>query len=431
MKIRIIEKSYREVADIQPPKHKKPMKQSLFFRLLLRVASAPDLWATHFRLKKVGMERLGKREPCLYLMNHSSFLDLEIASVILFPRRFSIVSTTDGFVGKNLLMRLLGCIPTKKFVTDLTLVKDMIYAVRTLKSSVLLFPEAGYSLDGRTTRLPDSLGQFVKMLGVPVVMIETRGAFARQPLYNDLHKRKVRVSAEMRYLLSVEDTKSKSAEEINTLIKDCFSFDAFAQQKEDRVRITEKNRADHLHRLLYKCPSCLAEGSMQGAGTSLTCEACGKVHHLTELGELDALDGKTDFSHIPDWYDWERACVRRELEDGSYRMESDVDIYMLVDTKALYRVGEGKLTHDRDGFRLVGCDGALNYHQKPLSSYTLNADYYWYEIGDVIGIGNQKALYYCFPKNRENPVTKARLATEELYNLLRLEKSSAILKQEQ
>ena len=165
MKIRIIEKSYREVADIQPPKHKKPMKQSLFFRLLLRVASAPDLWATHFRLKKVGMERLGKHEPCLYLMNHSSFLDLEIASVILFPRRFSIVSTTDGFVGKNLLMRLLGCIPTKKFVTDLTLVKDMIYAVRTLKSSVLLFPEAGYSLDGRTTRLPDSLGQFVKMLG--------------------------------------------------------------------------------------------------------------------------------------------------------------------------------------------------------------------------------------------------------------------------
>ena len=112
-------------------------------------------------------------------------------------------------------------------------------------------------------------------------------------------------------------------------------------------------------------------------------------------------------------------------------MESDVDIYMLVDTKALYHVGDGTLTHSKDGFHLVGCDGALNYHQKPLSSYTLNADYYWYEIGDVIGIGNQKALYYCFPKNRQNPVTKARLATEELYNLLRLEKSSAILKQEQ
>ena len=125
MKIKIKEKSYGEVASMQPPKHKKPMKQSFFFRLLLRVVSTPDLMATHFRLKKVGMERLGKREPCLYLMNHSSFIDLEIASVVLFPRRFGIVSTTDGFVGKNLLMRLLGCIPTKKFILDLGLVKDI------------------------------------------------------------------------------------------------------------------------------------------------------------------------------------------------------------------------------------------------------------------------------------------------------------------
>ena len=423
MKIKIKEKSYGEVASIQPPKHKKPMKQSFFFRLLLRVASTPDLLATHFRLKKVGMERLGKREPCLYLMNHSSFIDLEIASVVLFPRRFGIVSTTDGFVGKNLLMRLLGCIPTKKFILDLGLVKDIVYAVKELKSSILLFPEAGYSLDGRTTRLPDSLGGFIKMLGVPVVMIETRGAFARQPLYNSLHKRRVRVSAEMRYLLSPEETQQKTAEEINAIVGDCFSFDAFRQQKEEGVQITEPNRADDLHRLLYKCPDCLAEGKMQGEGVAITCKACGHSHVMTELGELQATDGKTAFSHIPDWYDWQRACVRRELENDTYRMESDVEIYMLVDTKALYHVGDGVLTHTKDGFRLIGCGGELDYRQKPLSSYTLNADYYWYEIGDVIGIGNQKALYYCFPKNRETSVTKARLATEELYDLVRSQKN--------
>lgn len=422
MKIKIKEKSYREVMSITPPKRKKPMKQSFLFRLLLRVVSQPELWATRFRLKKVGMERLGKREPCLYLMNHSSFIDLEIASVILFPRRFSIVSTTDGFVGKNLLMRLLGCIPTKKFILDLGLVKDMIYAVKELKSSVLLFPEAGYSLDGRSTRLPDSLGQFIKMLGVPVVMIETQGAFSRQPLYNSLKKRRVRVSAEMRYLVSSEEIQQRSADEINALVKEQFSFDAFLQQSENQIRIDEPDRADELQRLLYKCPNCLTEGKMRGLGVTLTCEACGKVHRLNETGTLTTTDGNTAFRHVPDWYDWERDCVRRELEHGDYRMESDVDIYMLVDTKALYRVGEGRLTHTREGFHLVGCDGELDYRQKPLSSYTLNADYYWYEIGDVIGIGNQKALYYCFPKDPSVSVTKARLATEELYDLVRDEK---------
>ena len=106
----------------------------------------------------------------------------------------------------------------------------------------------------------------------------------------------------------------------------------------------------------------------------------------------------------------------QELEDGTYRMEADVKIAMLVNTKALYMVGEGKLIHDENGFRLTGCDGKLDYTQGPLASHTLNADYYWYEMGDVIGIGNKDALYYCFPTGGHS-VAKARLAAEELYKL--------------
>ena len=79
-------------------------------------------------------------------------------------------------------------------------------------------------------------------------------------------------------------------------------------------------------------------------------------------------------------------------------------------------VGSGTLIHDENGFRLTGCDGKLEYSQGPVASHTLNADFYWYEIGDVICIGNQDALYYCFPK-KDNVVTKTRLATEELYKM--------------
>jgi hypothetical protein len=90
----------------------------------------------------------------------------------------------------------------------------------------------------------------------------------------------------------------------------------------------------------------------------------------------------------------------------------------MVDYKGLYMVGDGWLTHSKDGFRLTGCKGKLNYEQKPLVSHTLNADFYWYCIGDVIGIGNRDCLYYCFPTAPDGkipPVAKARLATEELY----------------
>ena len=423
MKIKTKEKQYEEVAELPRPKQKKPMRQSFFFRLLLRIASTPDLLFTHFRVTKTNMERLGKREPCLYLMNHSSFIDLEIASVILFPRRFHIVSTTDGFVGKNLLMRFLGCIPTKKFILDLGLIRHMSYALKELKSSVLLFPEAGYSFDGTATTLPDTLGSLAKMLGVPVVMIETKGAFARQPLYNTLKKRKVKVSAEMRYLLSPDEIAEKSAEEISAIIAESFSFDAFRQQQESRMKIDSPDRAEGLERVLYKCPACGSEGHMQGVGAELVCHACGKHYVLDEYGSMAAVTGETEFSHIPDWYAWERDCVREELKNGSYGLDTDVDIYMLIDTKCLYRVGSGHLTHDCRGFHLTGCDGSLDYTQKPIASYTLNSDFYWYEIGDVIGIGNQNALYYCFPKDSQISVAKARLATEELYQIALREKA--------
>jgi hypothetical protein len=67
---------------------------------------------------------------------------------------------------------------------------------------------------------------------------------------------------------------------------------------------------------------------------------------------------------------------------------------------------------------LTGCDGKLDYQQAPLSSYSLNSDFLWYEIGDVIGIGDTKRLYYCFPKQKDI-VTKARFATEELYKIVK------------
>ena len=120
-----------------------------------------------------------------------------------------------------------------------------------------------------------------------------------------------------------------------------------------------------------------------------------------------------------------REEVRKEIESGSYNLDIDVDIAMLVDFRAIYKVGEGHLTHDRSGFRLTGCDGQLEYTQGPLACYSLYADYYWYQMGDVICIGNRHALYYCFPKNREIPVAKARLATEELYQRVKREKAAA------
>lgn len=432
MKIKVKELDYDAVMALPRPKHQLPMRQPALSRILLNTVAGPELKGAKFSYEKEGMDEL-KDEPCLVLMNHSSFIDLSIASKLLYPKPFHIICTSDGFVGKYGLMRNLGCIPTRKFVTDSRLVKDMIYCLKTLKSSVLMYPEASYSFDGTATPLPKSLGKCVKLLRVPVVMIRTFGAFQYDPLYNCLQKRKVDVSAKMSCILRPEQIEEMSEKEINHVLAQNFNFDNFRWQQKNHIKITEDFRADGLNRVLYKCASCKIEGKMVGKGTVIYCEACGKEYELTEDGYLSAIkpgkydikseDGNivTEFSHIPDWYKWERECVKNDILSGDYSLDTSVDIIMMVDYDAVYRVGEGRLTHNKEGFRLSGCDGRLEYVQAPLSSYSLYADYYWYELGDMICIGTKDVLYYCFPKNECDVVAKTRLAAEELFKISKTE----------
>jgi len=417
LKIRTKKLPYEQVMALPRPKHMNPMRPHIFFRALIRLLSAPTLMKIGYTVRRKRMELVGD-QPCLILMNHSSFTDLKLAYGIFFPKPLCIVSTTDSYVGKRWLMPLIGCIPTQKFVSDLTLVRDMRYALREKKCSVLMFPEAGYSLDGRKTVLPRGLGVILKRFKVPVVTVTTWGAFARDPLYNGLQLRKVKVSADVECLLTPEEIEEKSVAELDAMIDAAFSFDQFAWQRDNRICIPEPFRADGLHRILYHCPYCGAEGQMEGKGVHLICHACGQQHEMDEYGQLRALNGETKFTHIPDWYDWQREQVRTALQNGSYRLATDVSIGMMVDHKALYMVGDGHLTHTAEGFLLTGCDGKLHYEQSPLASHSLNVDYHWYEIGDVISFGNKDALYYCFPKQR-GVVTRTRIAAELLYEMNR------------
>ena len=418
MKVKVKYMSYDEVMALPRSKHKKPKRPSILFRTLLKLVSLPDLVATKFRVRRIGLERLKRREPCLYLMNHSSFIDLEIAASALYPRPLNIVSTWDAFIGKGWLMRNLGCVPTVKFAYDVGLVRDIFYAVREKKCSVLIYPEAGYSLDGTATVLPDNFAQFVKKLGISVAMIRTYGAFTRDPLYNNLQKRRVRVSADVELLYTADEVLEKSEAEIASRIHNAFSFDNFRWQADNGIRVDEPFRADYLNRVLYKCPHCMEEGRMEGKGEHLTCHACGAKSRLDEYGRLEGVESETRFSFVPDWFAWQRECVRKEILEEKYSLDIPVKIAMQVDTKALYFVGEGRLTHTKDGFHLEGCDGKLSVHHSASYMYSVNADYNFYEIGDMVSFGNTKAIYYCFPQLEGDFVAKTRLAVEESYRLL-------------
>ena len=425
MKIATRNMPYEEVLKLPRLQHRNPRKPSRLLAAVVRILSAPTLRKTKFSYTTERMELVGK-QPCLILMNHSSFTDMQLAYGIFYPKPLGIVTSVDamsGILGK--LMRFLGCTPTHKYVTDMTLIRDITYMLKTNKTSVLMYPEAGYSFDGRTTTLPRKMGVLMKRLGVPVVTVITQGAFARDPLYNMLQIRDVQVSAHVKCIATAEEIAEKSVAELDALLDEAFSFDNFAWQRDNKVSIDVPFRADGLHRILYKCPCCGTENRMEGKGTGLTCHACGKQWEMDEYGQMVAQTGETEFSHIPDWYTWQRQCVREELENGTYLLDTDVDIAVQVNLEGVCMIEPGRLIHDSNGFHLTGGNGKLDYRQSATASHTLYSDYYWYEIGDVIGIGDNEFSYFCFPK-AEVSVTKARLATEELYKMKKRRKAAAI-----
>ena len=252
MKIKTRDISLSRFSLIRPYPHKKPRRPSRLLATLVRFLSKKETGKVHFAYED--SSSIPPSEPALILMNHSSFLDLEIAFTIFRKRRLNIVATDDGFIGKEGLMRSLGAIPTKKFVFDLDIVSDIRYCLRSLHTSVLLYPEATYSFDGRSALLPESIGKLIKYLGVPVISVITSGSFLRDPLYNGLQLREVDVRAEVKTLFGSEETQSLSAEKINERVRETFSFDAFDEQRRRGIRIDEPFRCDKLNRVLYRSP---------------------------------------------------------------------------------------------------------------------------------------------------------------------------------
>ena len=82
-----------------------------------------------------------------------------------------------------------------------------------------MYPEARYTPIGTLAYLPESLGKIVRMNKVPVVAIVHRGNHLHTPFWNFRKKRKVPFHMTMKQILTTDDIKNMSADEINAVIK--------------------------------------------------------------------------------------------------------------------------------------------------------------------------------------------------------------------
>ena len=394
-----------------------PVRTKWYLRPLTYILSAPDNVIHQNRLTKIGCEDL--KPPYLLLCNHNAFMDFKVATKAIFPHRANYVVAIDGFIGREGLLRDVGCICKRKFTNDITLIRQLRRVIRNGDICVI-YPEARYSLCGTTAVLPESLGKLCKLLKVPVVTLICHGHHVNSPFWNTRIRGVKPTEAEMTLLYTAEELAEKSVDEINSGLVEAFQYDDFAWQKERGIKIDKPWRAEGLHKVLYQCPHCGTEYRMTSKGSKLLCEACGKSWTMTEHGELTADDGETEYSHIPDWYEWERENVKREIAEGRYSTgEMPVTVESLPNAKKFIPLGEGVMVHDMDGFRVEGktADGEIFRMVKSVPSlYSCHIEYeYLGKHGDCVDLNTLEDTWYIYPHDCDFAVTKMALATEELY----------------
>ncbi len=380
--------------------------------------SIPVVILARLKLRKHNMK--GVKGPYLVLSNHASMVDFQTVITACFPHRLHWVVSIEEFVGREWLMRGIGGIPKRKFTTGTTLIRQMVTALQKNKKSVVVYPEARFSLAGITEDIGKALGKFVKLAKVPVLVLNQKGNFIRSPQWCKHPIRHIPLRADLTCVANKEEVLTLSADEIQERIEKAFVYDDYQYQYDNKIKIKTKKRAQNIHKILYKCPICGEEHYMRSENTMLWCDNCGAKWEMDVYGRLHSLTGEDKFNHVPDWYRWERDCVNKEVEDGTYYFEDKVRIEELYSAKiGFVNLGEVTMKQDLSGIYLNGkLDNGTEFNLfKPAeSTASLHIEYNFKKRGDAMDINTLDSTWFVYPLNYDNIITKMHFATEAIYH---------------
>lgn len=383
---------------------RKPLKQNPFLLPLIWGGSYLMTRPFHLKITKKKMNNI--KPPYLVLSTHQGFSDYYIAPLAMFPHRAVYVSDMEGFAAfGNGLYRGLGCIAKRRYVPDISVVRNMRYAL-SKKQSVVVFPESRHSNVGTTALLPDNLGRLAKIMGAPLVTLSVNGSYLANPFWDEEHTRKLPIRASLECIFTAEELKKHSAKEIQTRIEKYLTYDEYRYQQENGILITGPKRAEGLHKALYQCKSCGAKYHMESCGTILRCLSCGTQWELSEDGWLVNAGDKI---HIPSWYEWERDMTQRETEPMTFQ----VTVEALPNEKGFIPLGRGSLQLDSEKFTLQIAGQTLEFPHKIRES--VQTEYNYRKRGMCIILSTRDCSYYIYSKDSHFQPTEIQFIGEYLY----------------
>ena len=245
--------------------------------------------------------------PYILLANHASIADVAGIARMLYPKTAgSYVSSPIQRTHYGNILDLLGVIAKQQFQVTPSLVKD-IKSVLDRGRPVIIYPEGKLSVDGTLNEIKINTAKLIKMLKVPIVTVRFDGNYLHNPRWSK-EKHFVPLVATVKTIVTADECKTLSLEEIYNRILENLTYDDYKYQRENKISIKSDKLTNGIEGVLFRCPHCNSDFAIKGDGHQIVCTNCGKKHVMDEYG---VLDGK--FSSVTDWNAWQKQQIAGEL----------------------------------------------------------------------------------------------------------------------
>lgn len=307
----------------------------------------------NLHVSKENMEQI--KPPFVLLSNHCSRLDWIFVGIGARPHYLNAVVTRYYYSDPKLgfFLRKVGAIPKDQFAPDVAAIKSML-ATAKLGGNIMIFPEGRTTPSGSSETFERSTVKLLRHLGLPVVAMHLYGAYLSYPKWaSDMRPGKVELT--VKPIMTPEEIKSLSDDEIYDRMVSELRTDEFAWQAKARVAYKSKKMAEGLENVLYRCAKCSREYTQQTKGDTLSCTECGNTVRLNEYYDLIPTEGSTCPATIAEWYDIQLDELRKQIAaDPDIAMHGHATLQETSDKAWLKPVGKGEITADRSGFTYKG-----------------------------------------------------------------------------
>ena len=324
--------------------------------------------------------------PAIVVATHTSDVDHILSALTLYPIRPTYIVSEHFMHNKSTagLLKLMHVITKKMFTPDVSTIRNILRA-KAEGSVIVIFPEGRLSCYGHTVPVTDGTAELIKKLGIDLYVWRADGAYLTFPKWRDRgDDRCGKINASVKLLLSADEVANTDTCEIKRLVDEAIVHD------DELAMSGVEYKSDHIakgvDKILYKCPSCLNEGTLSADVSHIRCK-CGLDASLDNFYRLH----NAPFERLNEWFEWQQNSIDTEIPMSSKVRLGSCCQDGFMDPNS----GEGEIYIDRHEFKL---SGTLHGEAVEFSVPTEKIGAFPVTPGDHFDIYHGGELIYVYPE---------------------------------